>query len=386
MNTQKSIFTQIMSFIPRYEFYKYVKKYNGHYKVHSFTCWEQFLCMSFAQLTNRESLRDIEACLCSLNKKLHNIGIHSKISRSTLARANETRDWQIYRDLGVSLIQRANKLYTNDDFSNDLKNIVYALDSTSVELNVRLFPWAKYGKNHGAVCMHTLLNLRGNIPSVIVITDKKVSELKVLGQLNIEATAIYIMDRGYIDFSRFYKIHQQDAFFITRTKKDFKFMRLYSNKVDKNIGLKCDQVIRLKSNESLKKFPEKFRRIKYKDQDTNKKLVFITNNFSLSAKTIVDLYKSRWQIELFFKWIKQHLRIKTFYGRSENAVKTQIWIAVSIYVLVAIIKKELKITQNLYTILQILSISLFEKVTILQALSDNRSQRTSQNEAQMSLF
>ena len=234
--------------------------------------------------------------------------------------------------------------------------------------------------------MHTLLNLRGNIPSVIVITDKKVPELKVLDQLNIEATAIYIMDRGYIDFARFYKIHQQDAFFITRTEKVFKFMRLYSNKVDKNIGLKCDQVIRLKSNESLKKFPEKFRRIKYKDQDTNKKLVFITNNFSLSAKTIVDLSKSRWQIELFFKWIKQHLRIKTFYGRSENAVKTQIWIAVSIYVLVAIIKKELKITQNLYTILQILSISLFEKVPILQALSDNRSQRTSQNEAQMSLF
>jgi hypothetical protein len=386
MNKEKTIFSQILDFVPAYEFRKYVEKYKGHYKVHKFTCWEQFICMAFAQLTYRESLRDIEACFCANKQKLYHLGIRSKISRSTLADANERRNWRIYRDLALYFIECANKLYSKDAFPNDLKNIVYALDSTSIELNVILFPWAIYGKNHAAVCMHTLLNLRGNIPTVIVITSKLVSELKVLDQLEIEKNAIYIMDRGYIDFSRFYKIHKEEAFFVTRAKTDFKFKRLYSHKIDKNLGIKCDQIIHLKNKNSFTNFPEKLRRIKYKDSKTKKQLVFITNNINLSAKTIIELYRSRWQIELFFKWIKQHLRIKAFYGRSENAVKTQIWIAISIYTLIAIIKKKLNIKLSLYIVLQILSVSIFEKVPILQALSESNYQRADLEESQMSLF
>jgi hypothetical protein len=385
MNIGKTIFTQLMEFIPRYEFNKYVKQYNGHYKVHNFTCWEQFLCMSFAQLTYRESLRDIEACLRSTFRKLYHTGIQSKVSKSTLARANENRDWRIYRDLGYALIQRANQLYSNDEFAVSLKNIAYALDSTSIELCVSLFPWASYSKEQAAVCMHTLLNLRGNIPSVIVITDKSVSELKVLDQLIIEPGAVYIVDRGYIDYDRLYKIHQSHAFFVTRARSDFSFNRLYSKKADKTNGIRCDQIGILKGYKSIKRFPNKLRRIKYFDQQTQKQLVFITNNMTLSAKTISDLYRSRWQVELFFKWIKQHLRIKAFFGRTENAVKTQIWIAVSTYVLVAIVKKELKIDLNLYTILQILSVSLFEKTSIYQAFSDSDYKKLDFN-AQLPLF
>jgi|SRR3989339_803318 len=385
MNPNKTIFSQLMEFIPRYEFYKHVKRYNGHYKVHSFTCWEQFLCMSFAQLTYRESLRDIEACLRSAHKKLCHAGIHSKVSRSTLAKANENRDWRIYRDLGYRLINRANQLYSNDDFSVSLKNIAYALDSTSIELCVSLFPWAAYSKEQAAVCMHTLLNLQGNIPSVIIITDKSISELKVLDQLIIEQGAIYIVDRGYMDCARFYKIHQSYAFFVTRAKSAFSFIRIYSQKVDKANGIQCDQIVMFKGYSSRKLFPDKLRRIKYFDQQTQKQFVFITNNMTLSAKTISDLYRSRWQVELFFKWIKQHLRIKAFFGRTENAVKTQIWIAVSTYVLVAIVKKELKINLNLYTILQILSVSLFEKTSIYQAFSDS-DYKNYNSGSQLSLF
>lgn len=385
MNIGKTIFTQLMEFIPRYEFNKYVKRYNGHYKVHSFTCWEQFLCMSFAQLTYRESLRDIEACLRSTFTKLYHTGIQSKISRSTLAKANEIRDWRIFRDLGYILIDRANQLYSNDDFAVSLKNIVYALDSTTIELCVSLFPWAAYSKEQAAVCMHTLLNLRGNIPSIIVITDKSVSELKVLDQLIIEQGAIYIVDRGYIDYTRLYNIHRSPAFFVIRARSTFSFKRLYSQQADKANGIKCDQIGLLKGCSSRKSFPDKLRRIKYFDQQTQKQLVFITNNMTLSAKTISDLYRSRWQVELFFKWIKQHLRIKAFYGRTENAVKTQIWIAVSTYVLVAIVKKELKIDLSLYTILQILSVSLFEKTSIYSVFSDPDYKKLSFN-AQLPLF
>lgn len=369
--TNKTIFSQIMEYIPRYEFYKHVKRYNGQYKVRSFTCWEQFLCMSFAQLTFRESLRDIEACLRSAHKKLCHAGIYSKVSKSTLAKANENRDWRIYKDLGCALIERANKLYSDDVFSVSLKNIVYALDSTSVELCVSLFPWAAYSKNSAAVCMHTLLNLRGNIPSVIVITDKSVSELKVLDQLIIEPEAIYVIDRGYIDFARLYRMHQSHAFFVTRARANFSFKRMYSAPVDKAQGILYDQTGVVKGYRARKHFPDKLRRVKYVDSKTRKQLIFFTNNMTLSAKTIADLYRSRWQVELFFKWIKQHLRIKAFFGRTENAVKTQIWIAVSTYVLVAIVKKELNLNLNLYTILQILSVSLFEKIHIYQLFSDH---------------
>jgi len=341
--------------------------------------------MSFAQLTYRESLRDIEACLRSAHKKLCHAGIHSKVSRSTLAKANENRDWRIYRDLGYMLINRAIELYSNDDFAVSLKNIVYALDSTTVELCVSLFPWAVYSKEHAAVCMHTLLNLRGNIPSVIVITDKSVSELKVLDQLLIEQGAIYILDRGYIDYARLYNIHQNRAFFVTRAKSAFSFKRLYSQKIDKATGIQCDQIGKINDKNTKKLFPDKLRRIKYFDQQTQKQLVFFTNNMTFSAKTIAELYRSRWQIELFFKWIKQHLRIKAFFGRTENAVKTQIWIAVSTYVLVAIVKKELKIDLNLYTILQILSVSLFEKTSIYRLFSDS-DYKTLNSNTQLPLF
>lgn len=385
MKTNKTIFSQLMNFISRYEFYKCVKQYNGHYKVHNFTCWEQFLCMAFAQLTYRESLRDIETCLRSQHKKLNHIGIHSKVSRSTLAKANETRDWRIYKDLGLYLIKYANKLYSKDDFSNDLKNIVYALDSTSIELSISLFPWAAYSKKQGAICIHSLLNLRGNIPSVIILTDKLVSELKILDQLIIEPGALYIMDRGYFDFSRLWTIHQRRGFFVTRARRNVHFQRIYSQKVHKETGVQCDQVVQFKTQYARKRFPSKVRCIKYLDPNSEKRLVFLTNNMDLPAETIAALYRSRWQIELFFKWVKQHLRIKAFYGRSENAVKTQIWIAVSIYVLVAIVKKELKIELSLYTILQILSISTFEKTPLLQAFSDFDIQRT-EPDAQMPLF
>lgn len=370
MKINKTIFSQLMEYIPRYEFYKHVKRYNGEHKVRNFTCWEQFLCMSFAQLTYRESLRDIEACLRSAHKKLCHAGIYSKVSKSTLAKANENRDWRIYKDLGCMLIERANELYSDDAFSVDLKNIVYALDSTSVELCVSLFPWAAYSKNSAAVCMHTLLSLRGNIPSVIVVTDKSVSELKVLDQLLIEPEAIYVMDRGYIDFARLYRMHQCRAFFVTRARANFSFKRLYSASVDTTQGILYDQTGVVKGDKARKHFPDKLRRIKYFDSKTQKQLIFFTNNMTLPAKTIADLYRSRWQVELFFKWIKQHLRIKAFFGRTENAVKTQIWIAISTYVLVAIVKKELNLKANLYTILQILSVTLFEKTSIYQALSD----------------
>lgn len=368
MNTGKIIFSQIMDFIPWYEFQKCVEKYCGNYKIKNFSCTDQFLCMTFAQLTYRESLRDIESCLHSMTNKTYHMGIRSKISRSTLADANNNRDWRIYAEFAQILIGTARKLYTNDDLGLDLAHTVYALDSTTIDLCLSLFPWAQFRKNKGAVKLHTLLDLRGNIPTFIEITDGKVHDVNILDIMIPEVGAFYIMDRGYIDFVRLYIFHQSFAFFITRAKTNINCRRIYSQPVDKTTGLIYDQTIMLTGINSLKEYPEKLRRIKYYDEETKKMFIFLTNNFSLPALTIAQLYKCRWQVELFFKWIKQHLRIKAFYGTSENAVKSQIWIAVSVYVLIAIIKKQLNIKHSLYIILQIFSVTIFEKMPILQAL------------------
>jgi hypothetical protein len=370
MNSGKTIFAQVMDFVPTYEFRKCVDRYNGNYKVISFSCWDQYLCMAFAQLTFRESLRDIQVCLRATQSKLYHLGIRGKVSRNTLAHANQVRDWRIYADFAQILIAKARKLYAADSFGIELGQAVYALDSTTIDLCLALFPWAEFRKRKGAVKLHTLLDLHGNIPSVVIITTGKIHDVNILDELTIEVGAIYIMDRGYLDFARLYKIHQASAFFVTRAKNNFSRKRLYSLPVDKSTGIQCDQIVLLKGYYAKKDYPEKLRRIRYFDSKNNKTLVFLTNNFILPAITIADLYRSRWQVELFFKWIKRHLRIKAFYGTTENAVKTQIWIAISIYVLVAIVKKNLKLDQSLYTILQVLSISLLEKMPILQALSN----------------
>jgi hypothetical protein len=370
MDTGKPIFAQIMDFLPTYEFHQCVRRYHGHYKMKSFSCWDQFLCMAFAQLTYRESLRDIEACLRSAQRKLYHMGIRGKVSRNTLAHANQVRDWRIYADFAQILIGRARRLYANDSFGVELNQTAYALDSTLIDLCLSLFPWAKFRKHKGAIKLHTLLDLRGSIPSLVIITHGKIHDVTILDQLIFEPGAFYIVDRGYLDFARLYVIHQSSAFFVTRAKSNFSFKRLYSRPVDKSTGVQCDQIIILEGFYARKDYPEKLRRIRYFDVTQNKRLVFLTNNFMLPALTIAQLFQCRWQIELFFKWIKQHLRIKAFYGTTENAVKTQIWIAITVYVLVAIVKKHLKLDQSLYTILQILSISLFEKTPILEALAD----------------
>lgn len=372
MNSGKTIFSQLMDFLPMYEFQKCVERYNGNYKMKSFSCWDQFLCLAFAQLTYRESLRDIEACLRAHQTKLYHMGFRGQVSRNTLANANQVRDWRIYADFAQTLIRVARSLYANEDFGLDLQEVVYALDSTTIDLCLTLFPWAKFRKRKGAVKLHTLLDLRGGIPTLIYITHGKVHDIKFLDHLGIEPGAIYLMDRGYLDFARLYKIHQSMGFFVTRTKRNFNFKRLYSHPVDKASGLQCDQTIVVLNFYAKKDYPEKLRRVRFFDTEINKHLVFLTNNFSLPALIIAELYRCRWQVELFFKWIKQHLRIKAFYGTSVNAVKTQIWTAISIYVLVAIIKKRLNLDQSLYTILQILSVTLFEKTPILQALAPSR--------------
>jgi len=369
MNSEQTIFSQLMDFIPSYEFRKCVDRYNGNYKIKSFSCWDQFLCMAFAQLTFRESLRDIQACLRASQQKLYHTGFRGKVSRNTLAHANQVRDWRIYADFAHVLISRARSLYINDPFGVQLKQAAYVLDSTTIDLCLSLFPWAKFRKRKGAIKLHTLLDLHGNIPVLVIVTHGKVHDVTIIDKILLEAGAIYIMDRGYMDFSRLYKIHQSSAFFITRARKNLQFKRLYSHIIDKTTGLQCDQIIVFKGFYVKQNYPEKLRRIRYFDAEKNKRLVFITNNFTLPALTIAELYRYRWQVELFFKWIKQHLRIKSFYGISQNAVKTQIWIAISMYVLVSIVKKELKIDLSLYTILQILSVSLFEKIPILQAFT-----------------
>lgn len=368
MNTGRIVFSQIMDFLPLRELRKCVKRYRGNYKVQKFSCMDQFLCMAFAQLTYRESLRDIEACLRAMQSKLYHMGIRSRVSKSTLADANENRDWRIYADFAQALIHIARGLYAKEEFGIELDQTVYALDSTTIDLCLSLFPWAKFRKHKAGIKLHTLLDLRGNIPTFISITEALVHDVNILDDIIPEAGAFYIMDRGYLDFARLYIFHQCLAFFVTRAKGNFQFRRLYSHPIDKSTGLRCDQTIVLTGFYSSKDYPERLRRIHYVDKETEQNLVFITNCFTLPAITIAQLYKCRWQVELFFKWIKQHLRIKAFFGTTENAVKTQIWIAISVYVLVAIIKKQLNLELNLYTILQILSVTLFEKVSILQVL------------------
>jgi len=366
------VFSQLIEFLPNHEFRKCVEHYQGNYYVKSFSCWDQFLCMVFAQLTYRESLRDIETCMRALQNKLYHMGIRGNISRSTLAYANEKRDWRIYADFAKILIHEAKKLYINEPFGVDIDETVYALDSTTIDLCLSLFNWAQFRKNKGAIKMHTLLNLRGSIPEFIRITDGKVHDVNILDELFPEPGSLYIMDRGYTDFARLYILTRCLAFFIIRAKSNLDFRRISSNPIDRSTGLLCDQTIVLTGIKTSQFYPEKLRRVKYHDSETNKTLVFLTNNFNISAVTIAELFRCRWQIELFFKWIKQHLRIKAFYGTSENAVKTQIWIALSTYLLVAIMKKVLKIELSLYTILQILSVTIFEKMPILQVLTENK--------------
>ena len=369
MNSGKSIFAQLMDFLPSKAFRRCVKRYKGDYKLKSFSCWDQFLCMAFAQLTYRESLRDIEACLRAQQTKLYHLGIRGQVSRNTLAHANSVRDWRIYADFAQVLITRARVLYADDSFGVELAQTVYALDTTTIDLCLALFPWAVFRKHKGAVRLHTLLDLRGNIPTVVIITHGKIHEINILDQLSFEAGAFYVMDRGFLDFARLYRLHQAAGFFVTRAKKRFDFQRLYSQPVDRTTGVICDQTVTLVNPIPRQGYPEKLRRIRYRDALTDQRLVFLTNNFNLPPLTIAQLYRCRWQVELFFKWIKQHLRIKNFYGTSENALRTQIWIAISVYVLVAIVKKELRLEGSLYRMLQICSVTLFEKTPISQALS-----------------
>ena len=366
----RMIFSQLMDFIPRYEFRKCVTRYQGNSRVRTFSCWDQFLCMIFAQLTGRGSLRGIEACLRALPDKRYHMGIRGKISKSTLADANENRDWRIYADFAQVLINEARQLYADEPFGVDLDETVYALDSTTIDLCLSLFPWAQFKKTKGAIKLHTLLDLRGNIPVYIGVSDGLVYDINVLDELIPEPGSIYIMDRGYIDFARLYTLDQLQAVFIIRAKKNMQFRRIYSRDVDRSTGLICDQIIRLTGIKSAEKYPDQFRRIRYRDHETGKVYTFLTNNTILPALTIAELYHCRWQVELFFKWIKMHLRIKSFYGTSLNAVKTQIWIAICVYVLVAIISKRLKVERDLYTILQILSVTLFEKMPILQVVTE----------------
>jgi uncharacterized protein DUF4372/DDE family transposase len=369
MNAGRTVFAQLMDFIPTYEFRRCVAHYRGQYRVRSFSCWDQFLSMAFAQLTFRESLRDIETCLRSLGGKLYHLGIRGHISRSTLADANETRDWRIFADLARVLIAMARPLYAADPLGVELEETAYALDCTTIDLCLSLFPWAHYRRLNAAVKMHTLLDLHGSIPVGIDIKPAKIHEIRVLDQLLPEPGAFYLLDRAYLDFARLYTLTQCLAFFIIRARKDFRFRCVASQAVDKNTGLRCDQTIRLVSFYPLQGYPENLRRIRYCDRETNHQLVFLTNNFSLPTLTIPQLYKCRWQVELFFKWIKQHLRIKAFYGLSENAVKAQIWTAIAVYVLVAIVRKRLQLDMELHTMLQILSVSLFEKTPLIQVFT-----------------
>jgi hypothetical protein len=370
MNQGQTIFSQVIDFLPKKKFRTCVERYNGNRCIRSFTCYDQFLCMAFAQLAYRESLRDIECCLRVMREKLYHMGIRGRVSRSTLADANELRDWRIYSDFAQVLIHEARRLYVDDDFGLDLKETVYALDSSTIDLCLSVFPWARFRKTKAAVKLHTLLDLRGDIPTFIWITDGKVHDVNVLDHLIPEPGAIYIMDRAYLDFKRLYQMHQSSAIFVTRAKTNTGLRRIYSQNVDKTTGVRCDQVVVPTGYYTKKDYPEKLRRVKFYDADKDRTFVFLTNQFMLPAETIAELYRYRWRVEIFFKWIKQHLRIKKFFGTSENAVKTQIWIAVSSYVLVAIMKKRLKLEMTLYTILQILSISLFEKKPIYQALTE----------------
>lgn len=369
MRAGKFVFAQLMEYLPWKRFQRSVIKYEGDRYVKHFSCSNQFLCMAFAQFTYRESLRDIEACLRAHHTKLYHLGIRGRIARSTLADANELRDWRIYAEFAQSLIATARPLYANDPLEVELANTVYALDSTLIELCLSMFPWARYQSTQAAVKLHTLLDLRGNIPSFLYISDGKLSDVTVLDQLLPEPGAFYVMDRGFIDYARLHRFHQSGAFFVVRARANLKAKRRYSHAVDRSTGLRCDQTVLLNGFYAHKDFPEPLRRVRIKDLDSGKSMILLTNNFGLPALSITTLYRCRWQIELFFKWIKQHLRIKAFFGTSENAVKTQIWIAVSVYVLVAIVKKRLNLQASLYELLQILSLTLFERDPLDQVLT-----------------
>ena len=387
MNSGRTVFAQLIEHLPHKEFHKCVARYRGNRYAKNFSCWDQYLAMAFAQLTYRESLRDIETCLGAVGGKLYHMGFRSRVARSTLADANESRDWRIYADFAQTLIAIARPLYARDAMGVDLDESLYALDSTTIDLCLALFPWARFRRRKAAVKMHTLLDLRGNIPAFVHITDGKVHDVNVLDQIVPEAGAFYVMDRGYIDFERLFVLTLSAAFFVIRTKSNVLLQRRYSHPVDKSTGVRSDQTVILSSFESASVYPDPLRRVSYFDAETGKRLKVLSNNFTLPALTIARIYKQRWQVELFFKWIKQHLRIKAFYGTSENAVKTQIWIAVSVYVLVAIVRKRLGLEASLYQLLQILSLTLFEKTPISCALqaSDERANFTD-NVTQLILF
>jgi hypothetical protein len=387
MHTGKFVFAQLMAFLPKRDFDRCVLKYRGNYRTRRFSCFDQFLCMAFAQLTYRDSLRDIEICLTSLKAKLYHVGIRGNLARSTLADANQNRDWRIYADFAGILIARARILYAGDSLSVDLEETVYAFDSTTIDLCLALFPWARFRRRKGAVKLHTLIDLRGNIPCFVYISSGKLHDVNALDHLPLEPGAFYIMDRGYIDFARLYRFQMNMAFFVTRAKKNLQCRCRAKRTVDKTTGLRCDQTIVLTGPKTATEYPLPLRRIKYVDPETGKRLVFLTNNFVLDALTIAKLYKCRWQVELFFKWIKQNLRIKSFFGTSENAVKTQVWIAISVYVLVAIVKKELALDRSPNEILQILSLTLFEKTPLFQALAEqNVPNGNEANPNQLPLF
>ena len=369
MNEGRTVFAQLLDFLPKYEFDKCVARYHGNFRVRKLPAYEQFLVLAFAQLTWRESLRDIETCLTALGPKLYHSGFRQPTARSTLAAANEKRDWRLFADFAQVLIAQATALYAKDPFLAELKTTAYALDSTTIDLCLSLFPWAKFRRHKAAIKLHTLLTLQGNFPTVIIITPGSVHDVNLLDQLVWEAGSFYIMDRGYLDFARWHHLHQSSAFFVTRAKKNFRFTRRYSRPVDKTTGLRFDQTVVMAGCQAQQDYPVPLRRIGYRDLKTGKALVFLTNNFTVPALIIAQLYHGRWQIELFFKWIKQHLRIKAFYGTSPNAVRTQIWSAIAVYLLVALLKKRLHLNSSLYTILQILSLTLFEKTPILQALA-----------------
>ena len=374
MNSGRTVFSQLIGFLPDREFRRCVHRYDGDHRLREFSCWDQYLTMAFAQLTYRESLRDIEACLRSLHGKLYHMGFHGRVARSTVADANESRDWRIYADFAQVLIGIARPLYAHDPIGVDLEHSLYALDSTTIDLCLSLFPWARFRRHKGAIKLHTLLDLHGNIPTFLRVTDGSVHDVNILDEFLPEAGAFYVMDRGYLDFERLFLFTLCSAFFVVRTKQNVLLQRRYSRPVDKTTGLQSDHTVILTEIHSATAYPDPLRRVTYCDPETNQRLKFLTNNFVLPALTIAQIYKCRWQVELFFKWIKQHLRIKAFYGTSENAVKTQIWIAVSIYVLVAIVRKRLGLDASLYQILQVLSVTLFEKVPILQVLDASNYQ------------
>ena len=370
MNVGRPIFAQIMEWLPLHEFRKCVARYKGDHRVHSLSCLDQFYCMSFAQLSFRESLRDIEACLRGAPTKLYHLGIRGRVSRSTLADANEARDCRIYADLAQVLMQTARRLYANDEWALTLKRAVYAFDSSVIELSLRMFPWARYKPHASGVKLHALLNVATHIPTFARITRAKIHDVNLLDDLPVEPGAVYVLDRGYVDYKRLFRISQNRAFFVTRPKKSFRFRRTQSHPIDRSKGVRLDQTVRLVSFYPAKNYPDSLRRIRYTDVERNKQLTFITNNFTWAAATIADLYKSRWEVELFFKWLKQHLRIKAFFGTSENAVKTQIWIALCVYLILAIMKKELALPHSLHTLSQIFSVNLFEKTPLQQLLAE----------------